>query len=96
MSRDSLPEIPEPEKQDDQPQEQKSRIDEVGGQLRGAGQASTIGFILVVSILIGYGIGTWLDSRLGTGQTCMAVGVVVGSIAGFVEMFRIAIRASKK
>lgn len=97
MSSDQLPEIPKPVKREESPSPDHSgRLDRFGSQLRGVGLAGTVGVLLVVSILLGWAVGSWVDSRLGTGQTCMAIGVVVGSAAGFVEMFRVVLKASGK
>lgn len=40
-------------------------------------------------LLVGYGLGTWLDGYFGTGQTFLAIMVLVGAAAGFFEVFQI-------
>lgn len=63
--------------------------------IRNAGQASSIGFVLVISTIIGYAIGTWLDKKLGTAPWLMFVFSLLGIVAGFVEVFRIANQISR-
>jgi F0F1-type ATP synthase assembly protein I len=57
--------------------------------LRNAALASTIGIVLVVSIAIGYFVGSYLDSRLNTSPWLMLVFTLMGIAAGFIEMLRI-------
>ncbi len=64
--------------------------------MRKAGLASSIGLVLVVSIVIGWGFGSWLDSRLGTSPWLMLVFTLLGIAAGFIEMIRLAIQLSKE
>ena len=47
----------------------------------------SIAFILPVSIVIGYAIGWWVDSKFGTKYWSL-VGLLLGIAAGFVEMIR--------
>ncbi len=61
-----------------------------GKWIRAAGQASSIGLVLVISITIGYFFGSWLDSKFGTGPWLMLVFTVMGIVAGFIEVIRIA------
>ena len=56
-------------------------------------RAMSIAFILPVSIFVGYGIGWFVDSRLGTKYWSL-VGLLVGIVAGFVDMIR-QIRSTK-
>jgi len=48
----------------------------------------TVGTILVACIVVGYLLGSYLDKRLGTSPWLVLVGVVLGTAAGFVELFR--------
>ncbi len=64
--------------------------------IRGAGQASSIGLVLVVAIVIGYVIGSWLDKKLGTAPWLMFIFTLLGIIAGFIQVFRIASQLSKE
>ena len=62
--------------------------------LRSAGQASSIGIVLVVATLIGYALGSWLDGKLGTEPWLMLILTLMGITAGFIEVFRIAKKLS--
>jgi ATP synthase protein I len=64
--------------------------------MRSAGQASSIGLVLVIATVIGYAIGNWLDKKLGTAPWLMFVFTLLGIIAGFVQIFRIANQLSKE
>ena len=63
---------------------------------RKAGLASSIGIVLVVSIVIGWAFGSWLDTKLGTSPWLMLVFTLLGIAAGFIEMIRIAQQLSKE
>ena len=63
---------------------------------RGAGLASAVGLVLVISIAIGYFFGSWLDRVFGTGQVLMIIFTLLGIIAGFIEAITLAIRATKE
>jgi F0F1-type ATP synthase assembly protein I len=56
---------------------------------------SAVGFVLVTSILIGYAVGHWADARFGIEPIGTAVGVLLGSLAGFIEMLQIVTKASR-
>ena len=53
---------------------------------------SSIIFILPSTVVGGYFLGNWLDGRLGTSPWLTVAFVLAGSIAGFVEVFRILLR----
>jgi len=75
------------------------RIDLAGNDykwIRKASLASSIGFILVFSILIGWFIGSSLDKLLGTSPWLMLIFTLMGIAAGFIELIKIAIRLSKE
>jgi F0F1-type ATP synthase assembly protein I len=55
---------------------------------KGSYQASTIGLVLVLSTLIGFGIGYWL-STVFNNNIFMVIGLIVGIIAGFREVYLI-------
>ena len=57
--------------------------------IRSAGLASSVGLVLVISTVIGYAFGNWLDKKLGTAPWLMLVFALIGIVAGFFEMFRI-------
>jgi F0F1-type ATP synthase assembly protein I len=48
----------------------------------------SVGTVLVTCIVLGYLFGHWLDGKLGTDPWLGVVGVVLGSVAGFVQLFR--------
>ncbi|MBV8881177.1 MAG: AtpZ/AtpI family protein [Planctomycetaceae bacterium] len=48
----------------------------------------TVGTILVACIVGGYLLGSYCDRRLGTSPWLVVVGVLLGTAAGFVELFR--------
>lgn len=49
---------------------------------------TTVGVQLVVSILIGLGIGLWLDGLMGTAPWMMILFIVFGLVAGFRNIYR--------
>lgn len=53
-----------------------------------------IGFILPACVIVGLLIGSALDKWLGT-KSLMLAGIILGSIAGFVELIRVMMKASK-
>lgn len=63
--------------------------------LSGTALASVIGIQLVVSILLGVGIGYLLDRWLGTEPWLLVLFFVLGAIAGFREMIRTVSRAAQ-
>lgn len=50
---------------------------------------SSAGIQLVVSILIGFGMGLWLDRWLGTEPWLMILFILLGAVSGFLNIFRI-------
>ena len=62
-------------------------------QWRALALATSATAVLVVAILIGWGIGTFLENRFPTGGLLLAGGLLLGAIAGFVEMFQLVRRA---
>ena len=48
----------------------------------------TVGTGLVACIVTGYLLGSYLDRKLGTGPWLVMVGVLLGTAAGFVGLFR--------
>ena len=53
-------------------------------------QLASVGMQLVVSTLVGYGIGRWLDGKLGTGPALMITFVLLGAAAGFLNIYKTA------
>jgi ATP synthase protein I len=58
-------------------------------RIRKWGHLAGIGPLLVASVLVGYLIGTWLDSKLGTSPWLLVLGVLLGTAAGFVNLVRL-------
>ena len=50
-----------------------------------------IGWVFVFTLLIGLGVGMWLDKTFGTKPWLMVVGLLFGMAAGFVNLFRVAL-----
>ncbi len=65
-----------------------------GGWITRAGIASSLGLMLVVSTVIGYGLGILLQRLFGLGEWIVFVCLLLGIVAGFVEMIRTAISLS--
>ena len=58
---------------------------------RGAGSMwnlLTVGTVLVACVVVGFFLGSQLDRRLGTSPWLTVVCVLLGTAAGFVELFR--------
>ena len=58
--------------------------------IRNMGRASSIGLVLVISTIIGYAFGRWLDGKFGTEPWLMLIFTCLGIAAGFIELFRLA------
>lgn len=63
--------------------------DEKRNVLRWIGTLGTIGINLVVTTIIGFFIGYYLDKLLGTKPWLMFVFLIIGIITGFMNMMRI-------
>lgn len=59
-------------------------------------QLSTIGLTLAFAVAIGIGLGWWLDQRFKTNGILVIVGALIGIGAGFRELIRGVIRASRE
>ena len=55
----------------------------------------TVGTTLVASIVLGYFLGSALDRKLGTTPWLTVAGVLLGTAAGFVGLFRTVARNLK-
>jgi F0F1-type ATP synthase assembly protein I len=47
-----------------------------------------VGTVLVTSIALGYFLGAWLDRKWGSSPWAVVGGVVLGSVVGFIDLFR--------
>ena len=65
-----------------------------GNRWTKAGIASSIGLMLVVATVIGYGLGILLQRVFHLGDWIVFVCLLLGIVAGFVEMIRTAISLS--
>lgn len=57
--------------------------------MRTIGLAATIGAMLVAPVVVGIFIGMWLDQRFHTAPTWTVLFLLLGIVAGFVQMIRI-------
>jgi F0F1-type ATP synthase assembly protein I len=56
----------------------------------------TLGFQLAAAVLVFFFIGVWVDGRYGTNPWGKIIGIVLGSIGGFVNFFATVNQVSKK
>lgn len=66
-----------------------------GPSFRSIMNLMTVGTTLVACIVVGYLLGSFLDRRLGTSPWLVVVGVLLGTTAGFVGLFRMVSRNLK-
>ncbi len=52
----------------------------------------TVGIVLVTCTCVGALLGLWLDGEFGTKPWLLVAGVLLGTLAGFIEMYRAAKR----
>ena len=64
--------------------------------LRGLGDYGTVGLDLVLSILLGFFGGRWLDGKLGAHGWLTVLGFLLGVIAGFRSLYRAAVKMRKE
>lgn len=50
---------------------------------------SAIGILLVLTTVIGFGLGRWADQRFGTEPWLSVVGLLLGAASGLVETVRL-------
>jgi len=66
-----------------------------GGRFRSMADLLAVGTVLVACIVLGYFLGSYLDRRLGTSPWMVVVGVLLGTAAGFLQLFRTVSRSLK-
>jgi ATP synthase protein I len=66
-----------------------------GSAFRGVGVAAALSAQLIVSVVLGFLLGRWLDGMFHTGPWLTIVGVLVGIVAGFVGLFQLSRVLSK-
>ena len=64
--------------------------------MRTVGQLSAIGLLIGVSVLIGLGLGCWLDSKLGTAPWLAFTMTLIGLAAGLYESMRLLLKAIRE
>ena len=74
------------------PEEKNNREENVWRQI---GRYSNLGLVLPAAVVVGLVIGAALDHWLKTSWITL-VGLLVGCVAGFVELIRGAVRAGKE
>jgi F0F1-type ATP synthase assembly protein I len=82
---------PEPEETPESESRAEKRERKAWGQVAKYGE---LGFLLPACTFVGWAIGAGLDRWLGT-KWITLTGVLVGIVAGFVQMIRVALRASR-
>lgn len=63
---------------------------------RTLGHASAAGLTFVVAIIIGMGLGWWLDQKLGTSPKLLLAGLFLGIAAGFKNLYTLAVRLDRQ
>jgi len=75
-------------------EEEESRTDSL--PTNGLGDALRIGIELVVAVFVGVGIGWFLDRLLGTEPWLLVLFFLLGAVAGFMNVIRVANRMNTK
>lgn len=65
-----------------------NRWENYGRSLRKAASVSTVGLELALAVGVGYFIGDRVDTYLSTAPYGMIAFVIVGSVAGFLNLYR--------
>lgn len=61
------------------------------GPWRNVGRYGTVGFELILSIVVGYWVGHWLDEKLLPGRSWLTVAFTLGGVyAGFRALYKAA------
>lgn len=47
-----------------------------------------LGFQLAAAVVLFFFIGYWIDNRYGTGPTFKLIGLLVGTVGGFIKFFK--------
>jgi ATP synthase protein I len=68
----------------------------VRSDLKGLGDYGTVGLDLVLSILLGFFGGRWLDGKLGGHGWLTVLGFLFGVVAGFRFLYRAAVKMRKE
>jgi F0F1-type ATP synthase assembly protein I len=54
-----------------------------------------VGLVIVACVVSGYLLGSWLDRKFGTSPWLVVAGVLLGTVAGILELFRTVSRGLK-
>ena len=54
-----------------------------------------VGLFFGFAVAIGAWLGGWVDEKLGTDPWGLTLGAIFGSVAGFRELYRVAMRAQR-
>ncbi len=83
--------------QEQKPLNEKEKKEKKREYLRFLGVASTVGINIVVSTFIGFALGYWvIDEYLDTRPWFTIILTLLGIVAGFRHMFRIAQKAGER
>jgi hypothetical protein len=63
---------------------------------RGIGEISAVGLTIVIAIVIGYFGGRYIGGRFGHPDVGIIIGVFLGMASGFIELFRVVIKYSRR
>jgi F0F1-type ATP synthase assembly protein I len=63
---------------------------------KGLSDYGTVGLDIVLSILVGFFAGRWLDGKLGTHGWLSILGFALGTAAGFRSLYRAAVKMRKQ
>lgn len=61
---------------------------ETGKTIRELGYFASLGMSVAFAIVIGLGIGYWLDKKFGTEPVLLLIGLAFGIAAGFSNIYR--------
>jgi len=68
----------------------------MGSDFKGLGDYGTVGLDLVLSILVGFFGGRWLDAKVGAHGWLTIIGFGFGVAAGFLSVYRAAVKMRKE
>lgn len=73
----------------EKPKNEKEKQDEIREEATKIGVYLTIPFVLAVSPILGWWIGSWLDRKFDTAPYLMYMGLLFGFVAGFRELYHL-------
>jgi len=68
----------------------------VQSEWKGLSDYGTVGLDLVLSIIVGFLAGRWLDGKLGAHGWLTILGFALGAVAGFRSLYRAAMKMRKQ